>query len=465
MSAHGRYPYVLRYGDGESDSTSVERRENTDVKNFRGEVALFGSDSVQSGSVKAYYYFSERGLPGATIFYNTANFSSQRLWDRNAFLQGHYRRDLGLRWAVQLNAKYNYSYTHYLDPMFLSSSGKEENRYHQHEYYLSAGAKYRPIDNLTLSVSTDGSVSTLDADLPGFARPTRYVWLTAAAAKYVNEWVTATASVLLTATDETTAQGSAAEGYFRASPYVSASFKPFEAVDLRLRVFYKNIFRLPTFNDLYYGRVGNRLLKPESTNQYNVGITYQTRITRYVPRLSVTVDGYHNSVDNKIVAYPTKNIYTWTMLNYGRVSVTGVDVAGELTIEPHSGFAINVGGAYTYNRALNVTDPSARDYRHQIPYTPRVSGSANASVATPWFTLAYSLVWSGHRYAVNQNYAENRVPGYADHGLSLSHEWKIKSHRLGANIECLNLANKNYTVVRYFPMPGRSWRATVHWKF
>lgn len=465
MSAHGRYPYILHYGDGENDSTSVEKRQNTDVKNLRTEVGLYGRDSVQEGYVKAYYYYSQRGLPGATIFYNTANFSSQRLWDQNAFAQGHYLRHLGRQWELQLNAKYNYSYTHYLDPVYLSSEGKEENRYHQHEYYLNAGAQYRPTENLSLVLTTDGSISTLYADLTDFARPTRYLWLTALAGKYVNEWVTATASVLLTAVHETTASGKAADGHFKASPYISASFKPFRPVDLRIRLFYKNIFRLPTFNDLYYGRIGNRDLKPETTNQYNAGITYQTRITEYVPLLSVTIDAYHNSVKNKIVAYPTKNIYTWTMLNYGKVNIDGLDVNGEITVAPHEALSINLGASYTYNRAINVTNPNDRDYGHQIPYTPRVSGSGHASITTPWFTLGYSVVWSGHRYAVNQNYAENRVEGYDDHSLSLSHEFKIKDHRLGINLECLNLTNKNYTVVRYFPMPGRSWRGTIHWKF
>ena len=40
MSAHGRYPYVMNYGD----STSIEMRENTDVENLRTEMALYGSD-------------------------------------------------------------------------------------------------------------------------------------------------------------------------------------------------------------------------------------------------------------------------------------------------------------------------------------------------------------------------------------------------------------------------------------
>lgn len=464
LFANGRYPYVLEYGS-EGDSSSVELRQNTDVENIRAELALYGKDSVQDGNVKAYFFQSKRGLPGATIFYNTANFSSQRITDRDIFVQGHYRRQLMPKLAFQLNAKYQYSFTHYLDPVYLGSLGKEENFYHQQEGYLSAGLLYNVLSSLSFSLNTDGIISTLDADLQNFAYPIRYQWLTALSGKYVNDWVIASATALFTVVDEEVRSGTASKGYFRVNPFVSATFKPFRKINLRFRVFYKNIFRLPTFNDLYYGRVGNINLKPESTNQYNVGITYKAYLADFLPKVELSCDVYHNSVRDKIVAYPTKNIYTWTMLNYGQVSINGIDFTGEVSLKPHSKVMILLGASYTYNRALNVTDPNSSDYKHQIPYTPRISGSGRASLQTPWFDINYSLIWSGHRYAVNQNYAENRVEGFFDHSISASHDFLIKQHVLGINLECLNLTNKNYAVVRYFPMPGRSWRATVYWKF
>ena len=464
LFANGRYPYVLEYGS-EGDSSSVELRQNTDVENIRAELALYGKDSVQDGNVKAYFFQSKRGLPGATIFYNTANFSSQRITDRDIFVQGHYRRQLMPKLAFQLNAKYQYSFTHYLDPVYLGSLGKEENFYHQQEGYLSAGLLYNVLSSLSFSLNTDGIISTLDADLQNFAYPIRYQWLTALSGKCVNDWVIASATALFTVVDEEVRSGTASKGYFRVNPFVSATFKPFRKINLRFRVFYKNIFRLPTFNDLYYGRVGNINLKPESTNQYNVGITYKAYLADFLPKVELSCDVYHNSVRDKIVAYPTKNIYTWTMLNYGKVSINGIDFTGEVSLKPHSKVMILLGASYTYNRALNVTDPNSSDYKHQIPYTPRISGSGRASLQTPWFDINYSLIWSGHRYAVNQNYAENRVEGFFDHSISASHDFLIKQHVLGINLECLNLTNKNYAVVRYFPMPGRSWRATVYWKF
>ena len=485
MSAHGRYPYVMEYGisshktppppsgtppktGGEylGDSTSIEMRQNTDVANLRTEATLYGSDSVQSGYIKGYYYQSERGLPGATIFYNTQNFSSQRLWDRTAFAQGHYERHFGQIVAIQLNAKYNYAYTRYLDPAYLGSQDKDESIYIQHEGYVSGSVLYRPLPGLSFNLSQDASIASLLTPNSSLLTPTRYQSLTALAGKYVNEWVMATASVLLTAVTDHVSDGTPTQNRFKASPYASISFKPFSTTDFRIRIFYKNIFRLPTFNDLYYGKVGNRDLLPETTNQYNLGLTFRRSITKYIPHLAFSCDIYHNDVRNKIVAYPTKNIYTWTMLNYGRVSINGLDFTGDVSIAPHKHLTINLGATYTYNRALNITDPSDRDYRHQIPYTPRISGSGNAGIETPWFRLNYSLVWSGHRYAVNQNYAENRVEGYFDHSLSASHEFEFRhKHKLGINLECLNLTNVNYCVVRYFPMPGRSWRGTIYWKF
>ncbi len=465
LYSNGQYPYLLHYGSAGTDSVSRERRQNTDVNNLRAEAMFYGSFSdTDEMQVQVYYYGSERGLPGATIYYNTLNFSSQRLWDNTFFAQAHYKKDWD-KWAFRVDGKYNFGYTRYLDPTMLNSAGREENTYRQQEYYVSAGGLYKIIPNLSVSLNTDAFVNTLWADLTDFSFPVRYSWLTALAVKYVSNRVLATGSLLATLTEEQVRIGQSADIPFRLSPYASVSVQPFERVDLRVRAFYKNIFRLPTFNDLYYGRVGNPDLKPETTNQYNLGLTYSVRIGSYVPLLSFTADAYHNDVRDKIVAFPSKNIYTWTMLNYGKVSINGLDLTGEAAFYPWEKIGLSIGGTYTYQRALNVTDPDSREYRHQIPYTPRVSGSGKAALETPWVNLAYSVVWSGHRYAVNQNYTENRVPGYSDHSLSVSRTFHIGRTELACSVECLNLGGKNYEVVRYFPMPGRSWRASVQWKW
>ena len=466
LSADGKYPYTINYSSYANGFISSEIRQNTDVKNLRLEGALYANFSEkENGYIKSYFYQSERGLPGATIFYNGENSSKQRIWDNTFFTQAHYEKEFSKVWAFQSNAKYNRGYIRYLDPTYLNSEEKLENVYLQQEYYGSAAVLFRAFENLSFSAATDGAVNTLDANLADFAYPTRLTWFSTVAAKYVTNQVLATASLLGTMVNETVKNGIAAQQHQHVSPFVSLSIKPFVNEDFRVRVFYKNIFRMPSFNDLYYSQVGSRTLKPEKANQYNLGLTYSTSFGKWMPLLSITLDGYHNDVTDKIVAYPNKGTFFWTTMNLGKVAIDGLDLTAETTFSPWKKIGIVLGTSYTYQRALNVTDPTDGAYGHQLPYTPRVSGSGKAAIETPWVNLSYSVLWSGHRYAVNQNFVENRLPGYADHSISVSRSFQTKHYLIATNVEILNLLDENYAVVKWFPMPGRSFRATVSLKF
>ena len=464
LSANGKYPYTLHYGSASNDSLSTEIRQNTDVKNLRLESSVYAQfTQKESAYVKTYYYQSERGLPGATVFYNTANFSSQRIWDKTFFTQAHYEKEYSKSFAFQSNAKYNRGYLHYLDPTYLDSKGKLDNTYLQQEIYVSLSALYRTTENLSISLATDGATSSLQANINNFSTPTRLSWLSTMAAKYVTNQFLAMASCLATVTSETVQKNNFSDNHKQLSPYISVSVKPFLIHDFRIRAFYKNIFRLPSFNDLYYSGIGNRDLKPEKTNQYNLGITYSRDFGKNIPTFSLTLDTYHNDVTDKIVAYPTS--FFWTIMNKGKVSIDGLDVTAETTLKPFEKFGIILGTTYTYQRALNVTNVADRDYKHQLPYTPRVSGSGKVGLETPWVNFSYAVIWSGHRYAVNQNYAENRLPGYADHSISFAKTIQTKHYSITGNIEVLNLLNENYAIVKWFPMPGRSVRASFSVKF
>lgn len=462
MSANGQYPFTLYYGD-KNDLTTREKRKNTQVETLRAEAGLYGNFSdTEQWRVKAYYYQSSRGLPNGTVLYN--DYSVQHMWDKNVFVQSQYKKEINRQWVFQTSAKWNWSYQRYQNSVH-NMSGKEDNSYYQQEYYLSASTLYRVLDNLSFSLSTDGSINSLNANLPDFVYPTRYSWLTAIAGKYVNNWLTLSASALTTVINERTQQGASANNHRKLTPYISASFKPFANEEFRIRFFYKDIFRLPSFNDLYYSNVGKRDLRPEKTEQYNVGVTYSKAVCEFIPYFSATIDAYYNKVSDKIVAMPTKDIFVWTMFNLGKVEIKGVDATGSLSLQPMNKLRINLSGSYTYQRALDVTNPVdaalKKTYRHQIPYTPRVSGSGQASIETPWINLSYAFLFSGKRYMQGENISQNRLDGYSDHSLSVSRDLKIRNINTSLSVEVLNLLDKNYEIVKNFPMPGRSVRATL----
>lgn len=470
MSSDGHYPYTLQYGNSDGDLTSREKRKNTAVNTLRAEAGLYGNLSEkEQWRLKAYYYQSSRGLPNATTLYY--DYSAQHQWDKNAFVQSQYKKDFNRQWAFQTSAKWNWSYQRYLDPDTKNTEGKTDNSYYQQEYYLSASMLYRLPEHLSFSLSTDGSVNSMNANLTDFAHPTRYSWLTALAAKYATERLTLSASALATVINEQADEGGSAGNHRKLSPYISASFQPFAGEDLRIRFFYKNIFRLPSFNDLYYGDTGNIDLKPENARQYNAGLTYsKNSLCPFLPHLSATVDAYYNKVTDKIVAVPTKNLFIWSMVNLGEVEIKGVDITAHVSLQPCEEIAIHLSGNHTYQRALDVTDSDpttaeGRTYKHQIAYTPRVSGSGQVAVETAWLTVAYSYLYSGKRYALGQNIAENRLAGYSDHSLSASRDFRWRKTTASLMLEVLNLTNRNYEIVKNFPMPGRSVRATVRIKY
>ena len=452
MSAKGEYPYKIDYGN-QKDST--ERRNNTAVKTLRTEGEVFGQFSDNDEwRLKAYYYQTSRQLPGPTILYNS--YSDQHLWERNFFTQSHYRKRLSPCVSLQAALKYNHSYQHYINPRAM-----EDNNYRQQEYYLTTSVLFRPVANLSFSLATDGVMNKLDADTYNFADPTRYSWLTALAGKYEVWRLNLSASLLATMIKEEVKLGESGSNHRKLSPYTGFSLKLLESEQLYARAFYKNVFRLPTFNDLYYSRVGNVDLKPENTTQYNVGITYSKPINSRLTNISTTVDGFYNRVTNKIIAVPTQSLFIWSMTNLGVVDIKGIDATLAGDIDFGQKFLLHLSGSYSYQHALDMTTPGSKTYKHQIAYTPRSFGSANAAFETPWVTLAYSLIASGYRYILGQNIEQNKLNGYADHSLSASRDITIKKTTARLSVELLNLLNNNYEVVKSYPMPGRSFRVTL----
>lgn len=462
MSSRGDYPYLLSYGTSAGDSTSHERRINSDVENLRLEGSLHAKFSASSrGDLRLYYFSSERGLPGATIYYNTLHDAGQRLWDKSFFLQGHIEHAFSSKLVFQTDGKFQRSYLRYLDPSYLGASGKVEDTFTQYEHYGSLSALYRAFPNLSFSASTDLISATMYANRQDFVIPTRLTSHTVIATKWVNEQLLATASILRTQTFESAENGTAGTNRSRLSPYLSVSFKPFHAYELRMRAFYKKSFRLPTFNDLYFPQVGVRNLQPEDAEQFNIGLTFGTTNDELLQQFTITADTYHNRVENKIVAYPTGNLHQWAMVNVGKVIINGIDLSLEGSTAVTDEMMLHAGSSYTWQTAIDHTDRQQVSFGHQLPYTPHHSGSSRMALEIKQLQVAYTLIWSGKRYSNGYNDAAYRMERYADHSISLQKSFNTSLGRLMLVGEVLNLTNKNYEIVRNYPMPGRSFRLTL----
>lgn len=468
MRSKGDYPYTLHYG-GANDSVSHERRKNAETKTLNTEFnAVWQIDRTQRLNVKLYYYNSARELPSATIFYNTE--SHQKLWNQNAFGQVHYHKYFNDRWAYQANAKFNYDYTRYLDPDYLNEDGYLDNRYHQHESYLSNTVMFTPIHKkdslqhfslLQFAFAQDVFYQQMKANSLEYAHPGRFTSLSSLSAILAGKRWNLNANLLFTYVNNIISENPDIQDYTHFSPAVGGSVELVKT--LHMRFFYKNIFRMPTFNDLYYREVGNENLNPEKTHQWNLGLVLkEAHLAAGRVTVSTTLDGYFNIVKDKIVAFPSYNLFSWTMLNYGKVYVTGVELNTFWQYRITSKYILRLNGNVTYQKAVDRTDSDSKTFNHQIPYTPLWSGSASLSFQTPWITVTYALIGCDKRYALSQNIPANEVPGYIDQSITLSHDFFFRNDSsLGLKLELLNIANEQYEIIRNYPMQGFGLRFKV----
>lgn len=451
LRADGIYPFEYVNGTRRIKA----KRNNSDIQAYRGEANFYASlGDGQDLRAKLYLFHSERGLPGSVVYDNP--YAAERLHDRNYFGQLNYEVSFSPKWKLKAAGKFNYVWNRDTDK---EAAGMRDDRFRQTETYLTATLWSEPLRGLSFSLAQDFAYNDLSTTLSNCQYPERYTVLTALSAQYWHPVFRITASLLNTYITENVRTGTAADDRQRLSPAVSLSWRPLPSTAWRLRASYKDIFRMPTFNDLYYRLIGNTRLRPESTRQWNVGTTWGGRVSPVVEMLDVSVDAYYNKVKDKIVAVPT--MFVWKMSNVGEVETVGVDINVSAGIRVAKSMRFGLSGAYNFMQAEDVTDRDSKLWRNQIAYTPRHSGSGSLTWETPWVDVAYNVVFASERYRMPQNSADNRIRPYSDHSLSAFRTFRRGRHALRLQADALNLGGKNYEIVRFYPMPGRNYKFTV----
>ncbi|MBC9930162.1 TonB-dependent receptor [Chitinophaga qingshengii] len=472
IRSSGRYPFRYKriYHDTKElawDTTAV--RQNGDINAQRIESGLYGNLNRGMWNAKAYFYNSERGIPGAIV--NNVWKNAQRQWDRNFFLQGSLQKNIIKGYDIQVNAKFANDYMRYLNPD--TTLMHIDNNFHQQEWYGSIANKYSVSKKIDINLSTDFQYNTLRSNMEGFVFPRRFTSLVALAGAAELGKLKLQASILGTFVNERITMGNtsigdsviAASPKREVTPAVFLSYKPFPQADLNIRAFYKNIFRMPTFNDLYYTDIGNAALEPEYTHQYNLGFVYRKTLAGTALReWQLQSDFYFNQVTNKIVAVPKgSGMYRWMMMNLGTVEIKGVDVISDWAFALPENISLNIRATYTYQLAQDFTkrlNPTLQKltYGGQIPYIPWHSGSLISSIQYQSWRLNYSFIYVGERYHNSANIPANYEQPWYTSDLSASKNFQFKRYRFRIAGELNNVLNQDYEVVLNYPMPKRNYK-------
>lgn len=458
INAHGEYDFRYVHFD------TLVRRTNTDVQSLRLESKLMGQLPDSSNwIVDIYGYRAERGLPGAAV---SNNFSgNERQWDRDYFAQGKWIKKIDHNYKVQANAKYGHNYIRYLNGDYPNEVGFLQNTYKQQEFYASLANAYTFNAYWDMALSADYQYNKLDANLTGFSYPRRNSLFVNLATTWsgINRWLLQ-ANVLTTYVSESTRSENTAADVLAYAPTVALRYRLLREKPLFLRAFYKHSFRMPTFNDLYYTQIGSTSLNPEYARQYNVGVTYEHAFPGAIKSISLISDAYFNEITDRITAIPTANLFRWTMVNLGRVNITGVDVQVKATLVPDTRNRIDMGLNYNYQQATD-NDGNSHTHGQYIPYAPLHSGTCYAYWQRGKLGLHYNFLFSDKRYGLRMNDAESSIPAYGIHDISFSYGFPIGSHTLKLTTMCSNVLSENYQVVRNYYMPERNYRIELNFTY
>ena len=477
VSSSGKYPFRYRRvtpsGELAYDTTAI--RQNGDINAIRVEAALnHYYSNTGFWKLQLYHYNSERGVPGAIV--NNVWRNGERLWDRNSFVQATWQDELFNRWSLRINAKYANDYTRYInnDDKLIHV----ENQYLQQEFYITMAHKVRIFDWWDVSAAYDMQYNALSMYMDAH-RWTH--WLSVATAINIKNYLRVQASALGTFVNEEARDRDEAPNTSKFTPALFLSYRPSQVVDLRFNAFYKQSYRYPTFNDLYYTDMGNAYLKPELAKQHSVGLSFAQpfRVANlHGSEFRINADYYYNRISDKIIAYPKGQQFRWTMLNLGLVKINGLDVNAQLHFVLPKNFYLTAKAQYTYQTAIDVTDPNDSYYGDQIPYIPWHSGSAVGMFGwqNDWqqYGLNYSFIYVGERYNQQENIIYNYTQPWYTHDLSVFGEWdvyKVKGERLEVKgkrlftlrvaLDINNLLSQDYDVILNYPMPKRNYKCTI----
>ena len=456
--------FLLRLGSGtypfyhpEEDGAVLRTRANTALFNYRWRTLLGYDHGKTKVTTSLSFNDNEQELPGAAVLFNPSN--DQKLWNKDwrANLNHSFKKG---KWVWQNHIDFNQNYTRYFDPYNLSLLGFIDVDYQQRNLaggsILSKSFRF-PAERIFIGSDVIAS-HLLSQTINGAPQRMQSNSVIGGATLFGKFKLDAnlTAQFIIDRLGESVTGQE--RNYGKLSPFISLGYSPLKKATLRLRAFFKNTFRMPTFNDLYYNFIGNTNLLPEDANLFNLGVTYGVYKKRWTAEFSA--DAYYNRVTNKIIAIPTKDLFNWSMQNIGSTDIRGVEVGGLLSFAVRE-FRITTNTNHSFNESIDVTDPSSENYGDQIPYTPYYSSSNGFNVTWKGYGFSSNVLISGFRFSLNENNYANLLPGFVDLNSGLSKKFNLKSNELFVDLKVQNLLNKNYQVIRSFPMPGRYYQLRI----
>ncbi len=453
-SFDGKYPFTYLNGTNVIEGN----RNNNDLTEWNAGAHFAILKENIRWNMAYHFYQSDKGLPGAVIFYN--DLASQRLNSQNHFVNIE-RIECKEQFNSKLYTSFQSNQIKYIDPSYLNMQGELKQNYLNNSFVLGdvftkkhsdtsynyfGGVEYQlhflKTENTTISYLPIRNVGIFVLGINLNKKRFNYQF------QFNNHQVVTSQG-----------QSNTYQSFFTGNLYIQKNTPIRNTSIPHLQL--KRTMRIPTFGELFINTIYAKEIKPEVVNQIDLGSSI------FLRNYKIGVDLYLNVIENKIVAIPTKNLFLWSVQNLGKVFSKGLDVTLERTFFNESKTNLSLKVNYSYQSVLDYSSKNSASYKQQVAYIPQHTSTLdlnlemNKRVSFHWSTTLLS-----NRYSLNENTQSNVVEGFSTSDLSFVSIFKLKNKsEIKVNGAVKNVFNSSYQYIRYYVMPGRNYILSISYAF
>lgn len=267
-------------------------------------------------------------------------------------------------------------------------------------------------------------------------------------------------------------------------PGFGAAASYFIIPKLQMKLSYEHAYRLPEVNEFFgdgaFG-VSNPDLKPESSDNLNVGIIYEFKPLKD-HRFSVEANFLYRNLSDFIKKDVQNGSPISKYSNIGKVRTMGV----EGTLQYNWKNILHAGANITYQDITNQTEYITNTniqggkpeknvaYKDRLPNIPYFFGNATAGLQLPdilvkrsQITFDYMLNYIHEYYytwpSLGGKSSKSFIPEQLSHDISLG--YSLQNGRYNIVFECLNLTDKLLYDNYYLQKPGRAFTLKLRYSF
>lgn len=407
-------------------------------------------------------------LPGAVIAYTSNNdesLSTNQL-NVNAQLTIYNKKRHPIYQDQKIYANYNYDSITYLDPTYFSNPSFINHTYQNSSYTLGYLYSFRKVSKFHFQFGVEEEVNRLRSNRSELEEPLRLSSkLYVSARKEIKEFSLNAKMGYVNVLEQNQSNENWLTPRNAFLPSASIRWNKYNLITPHLS--YKNSFRMPNFNELYYSQLGNLDLEPELAHQIKLGLNGKgKRKIEYKRRFYYNWIVFGSHIQNKIQTIPTVNSFIWSAQNVGNVLSYGTTLSAEYSLRIQEKVDLNFNSNLTLQNTINRNGKEDLNYNQTLAYSPNLLG--NASIGATYYGIKanFEALYTGKRYSLNQNILQNELGAYWLYNATLSRKFNlVDRHVVSVFFSVKNIMNTTNHFVRYFVLPGRNFQIKIAYAF